>query len=97
MRDKRYIWAYGENNDFSKHANQGSLQINFLAEPKKKQPSYFLELIHGGLMFIGFGLLLPLGAMFANSQKQNYYAGKWLVIHRRLQYAAYILGVSDSA
>lgn len=88
-----YIWAYGENNVFSKHVNQGTLQINFLAEPTKKRPSYMFELVHGGLMFIGLGLLLPLGAMFANSQKQNYYAGRWLVIHKRLQYAAYILGV----
>lgn len=58
--------------------------------PTKKQPSYFFELVHGGLMFIGLGLILPFGAMFANSRTEHFNAGQWRVYHQRLQYAAYV-------
>jgi hypothetical protein len=88
------LWAYGESEDFSQgHGNNKSpITINFASGAVTEQLPV-IKIVHGVLMFLSFGLLMPIGVIAARFGKDAFPAPKWFHIHRGVQTAALALAL----
>lgn len=88
------LWAYGVSEDFNDgHGdNKSPVQINF-ATGASVAPISTIKVVHGALMFIAFGVLMPVAIFMARFGKDNFPAPKWFQIHRGIQVAAVIFAM----
>eukprot|EP01087_Luapelamoeba_hula_P019166 TRINITY_DN6317_c0_g1_i1.p1 TRINITY_DN6317_c0_g1~~TRINITY_DN6317_c0_g1_i1.p1 ORF type:complete len:425 (+),score=46.03 TRINITY_DN6317_c0_g1_i1:25-1275(+) len=85
------IWAFGESNTFGyHHGNAGQILVDFYsgATTQSTDEAETLIQMHGGMMFIAFGIQLTFGAFVARYLRTNH--RWWLTIHATSQ----LLGVA---
>ena len=83
------IWAYGASPTFARHAEAGSLQIDF-STGETRSILDTLHVVHGCLMVLAMGILLPAGVLVARFTKEKEpKTGPWAFwfwYHQLLQY-----------
>jgi hypothetical protein len=92
------IVAFGSSDQLSEHAdgNKLAMGLNLLTGevievPRGGGKGSTLEIVHGALMFAGFGACLPIGVIIARYAKDSF-GEKWFIIHLSVQLFGYCLG-----
>jgi len=88
-----WIWAYGSTNTWEKHVERGAITIAFVPEPgASTSSSVTFAIVHAVLMAMAVGIVLPVGAIFANRKRSDsssiVYERGWVVTHRNMQVVA---------
>ena len=90
----RIIYAYGYSNSFAKHAKAGSIEINFVTG-ESYIPIDVFKVVHGSLMVLAMGILLPGGVLVARFTKlREPTTGPgafWFLYHQVLQYSGLVV------
>ena len=94
-----FLWAYGTSKTIGYHGgNKGSISFDVSTGGSSGStiPVPALVAIHAIAMLLGWGLLLPLGAMFARCCKKDIKdlstkGPFWFVMHKRLQISGWLL------
>lgn len=95
------LWAVGSSNALSVAGHEmnlrGGMSIDFQtgnSETSINQDKRIALIIHGGLMLLGWGVLLPMGiySSIFRSQVASGANGIWLKYHARLQVTGVVLG-----
>merc|ERR1712150_92869 len=98
------VWAYGPGDKLAYHqANRGSIHINFantIIDVTEDVTGQNQKILHGALMFIGWGMFIPLGSLAAVCGGSRFEAGgqTYFDAHRVLQSTGLIatmVGVID--
>ena len=63
------IWAVGSSASFAKHQSTGNLAVNFVTGESHAIAAPPLQVTHGVLMCVAWGVLLPIGIMLARFTK----------------------------
>jgi len=85
--------AYGATNKWEQHVAQGSVSVNYAAGGTSAPAIPTTHLVHGILMFLSMGFLMPLGAMCARFGKELFPAPGWFQKHRAIQVFAVLLAM----
>jgi len=87
-----FLWALGSSTTLSEHASKGSFRLNLASGEAASVAVPFSvwqwQLIHGLFMFVGWGVVLPMGVLVARFFKGRLNTGqpkRWYVLHRSLQ------------
>jgi len=90
------VIAYGTTDTMAQHSSsaRGAYLLNLataeLTVPAVAQKASTLRIVHGALMFAGFGVFIPVGVIIARYGKQDI-GDAWFVIHALVQVFGYFI------
>ena len=85
------LWAYGAGDTWAQHVAQGVVKVDYATGGSTAKGIATLVIIHGVLMFLSMGFLMPFGAVVARFGKDALPGGAWFRAHRAIQYVAVVL------
>ena len=87
------VWAVGGGTSLTMHTERGSAAVDLPAGTGTVVDGSGLAMwyVHGGLMFVGWGTLLPLGV--AASSARAWVGGRWFALHRWINVVGLLLTV----
>lgn len=95
---QRIIWAYSDSPQLGMHKRDGSMKVQLSSTgttrqttPRRRKSSRSMIKAHGILMWLGFGILFPLGVLLAKLLPRDGGKSYWLILHRLIQLLAAVL------
>lgn len=94
--DISIIWAFGNSYTLAEHRQYNGGQLNLASGVLAESSGQDLRQVHGILMVIGWGILIPIGIYVARFEK-SWPNALWFQLHRIVQATGFVLFIAGFA